>query len=357
MGYLIKKTRRNFLIEKLKILEKLSFLYQENPCDLMVQLKMKRKEVIDKQIKFIRKSLKTNHNDYYSNDYINDKVKEIQERKIVLCKETRKSLFEKNEFKHLMNSYYNGKNAIKVLNKSIPPQSHVNFDRYNGLNNLDISFSKNYDIINDKNFKKYVTSILGKSVSLKFRYRLLIISALILTFYLFILYFISNFIQQKANYDIFLSNTIWNNDQEILKNSISMNTILILNKTEANFSFFSIDDSGNDKSLTYIQELDELFQKINYMFKIIKENSDFQNIQKYFKNYVDCNLIYSDFYNDNIYTKFNEKFKINKNIKDYMYNNLKIVCQTFHEMEAKDFMIFYDNLNILNRNIFLNFQK
>jgi len=110
--------------------------------------------------------------------------------------------------------------------------------------------------------------------------------------------------------------------------------------------------SNKDYNFEFSEEFDFFYKDLYNLKKKIKKNKHALDINNFLYNYIDCDLIYSKFYNDNIFPVMSNIY-INENKEsNFLFLNLKKICKSHDFMKEKDFFFILEELNQLIRSLF-----
>jgi len=332
MDFFLEDGKDKILKIKLNLLKIAIKLYEKDPFELFFDIKQQKLELKEKNNNII---FSNNFNCKKNNVYNDKKFNNLFEN---ACKDNPRS-----EFKKL--HHYKKGNSINLEGKK-----NINsIKNEEELKILEVTNKINKDVART-NKKNIALQNLSKTKSFK------IFEKIILFFFLFfVLYFLIftllNTILNQTN----LNNEIFLDDYSDItfhtqKNSLLMNTILLLNMTEDNLkNLLSTEHNlvSYEKGFRYF---DEDLQKL---MKTYKNNKYAQSIEPYFYDYIDCNYLYSDFYNDELLRNIKELY-IERNLTDVdsISNLLKKICMGFSYTKEKNIFLLYNNLLRSNRYIY-----
>jgi len=171
------------------------------------------------------------------------------------------------------------------------------------------------------------------------------------TFIIFGFYFIYNgiffyiyqiFHNQNISYNKF-AQINWKISQDIVKNSVSFNTILLLNQT--NDYLTKTYSQTSSLEFIYDNNLTEYYENLNSLMKSAKQNLHVNQLTQYYYDFIDCNTIYQS-YNDPLISKINKMLP-----KSDVINGLTIICKNFPILKEKDYFKLYEETNYILRSI------
>lgn len=349
--YLLKDEKHYFIKNKISALKRLSLLYADNPNRIMSFLKTQKENY---KIKFL--SVKGNKEDFNKNTF-NNPSKNLKSSYRIKNTENTFSLTEDN----LKNGHYNDNNTNNydkglLKAKKDEKQEYLNTDA-----NLNILMGKNVingDLFNKEDLimKKQAFLILSRSSF--FRQFMLMTGIFFFFFIIYFCFFYFFFIsidEQNTKQNKF-AHQFWNINHKIVKDTFILNLFFLLNKTDTSLSHSL--SRGDGEIYSYPDDINNSQNFVNSILKNVLNNPKRSYIKPYFKDYIDCEKIYSQFYNDEFYAHLNDIYYKNYNKTEYFASdNLKIICKSFTIMGLKNYLSLLTEAIQLIKNNYYSFAQ
>lgn len=248
-------------------------------------------------------------------------------------------------------------------------KSQVNSFNYNSSTNTRQT-NNNYFSKNNKNNKikinrlkkanPWVTTFIKKSKLMTQFKKFTAYSCICFILFFLIFYFSFNKIKQGNMDNNALSKLFFSVFQKLTKNAVLMNTIILLNKTDASLTqSFSLTQANSDH-FDYLSSLNNFYNEIHFLQKNTNNNEHKNIVSKFFYDYVYCDLIYSKTYNDKLISMTIPNYAKKNISEEFVNDNLKLICHSFYFIQEKNIFYSLEKLNQLNRylyNTLLDFDR
>jgi len=335
MSHLMKDYKINFIRNKVLILKQLALLYNADPEELYKNLKILRKNYREKILLIKNKSVDEKKQNFdFNKNYLGDHIS--------IGNISRTSSHKKNSTSI--------KSNCEEKSSKFPILKPENDSIGNLLKNNQSTVNNDKNIFKNQNQSFFILS----QCKLFFAFK----KMLILFFIFFLAYFIIfyyAFLQiHNSHIDSNkLSELNFENHQKIIKHGVLMKVMLALNRTRETHE--KILTWGNNQKYSYLEDLHSLLSDLNSLLNYIHKHKEFENITKYFYDYIDCDNFYDGLYKDAFYKNILKLYIARNKTTDFLYKNLKKICKFFPSIKQKDVIFTFQELNGFNRRIFNKF--
>jgi len=321
---LIEENNIKYIKRRIETLNYMVLLYKKNPEDLILQLKKQKLSKIQNNL------FSCGVNNIHK-DFMTDKNK--------YCSDLA------NSFNNHNKSYINDKKFTKEYDDNLKEKNKVEFEM--------LKINRKILEKNMRKNKKIQASILLSKTSFFGNFKSFINFFIIFFLLYYICFFYNFYLLNETNilnynlYDGFIDVF-----RQILSSTLLLNSMILLNQTHKNFKGLSKERDKFD----FFEYINNGKYKVLNLMKNSKKNPHKDEIKLFFYDYIDCDLLYSEFYNDYLLRRVKETY-IEKNITDPNYATipLKNLCSSYYITKKKDIFLMFNYLFKENWNIYEEF--